>query len=264
MGSYDIQQVCLNGHQITDMYRKYPENKKNHCTICGAETLIKCPTCDKEIPGRYMISATVSSNTIAVIPSYCNNCGVEYPWTNSANKLRQAIIVNSLNKAMQEFQSKENKSQEAILHIEQICSRFHLVVKQLRERHNSRTTLDIEDEYDVQDLFHALLKLFFDDIRAEEWTPSYAGKSARVDFLLKSEQVIIEIKKTGKSLGVKELGDQLIVDIGRYKVHPDCKTLICFVYDPEGKITNPQGIEKDLSHGFEGFPVKVFIIPKGY
>ena len=56
-----------------------------------------------------------------------------------------------------------------------ICTRFHLVARQLRKRHDDRSTLDISDEYDVQDLLHSLLCLFFDDIRSEEGTPSYAG-----------------------------------------------------------------------------------------
>jgi DNA-binding sugar fermentation-stimulating protein len=62
----------------------------------------------------------------------------------------------------------------------------------------NRNTIEIEDEYDVQDLFHALLKLYFDDIRPEEYTPSYGGSASRVDFLLKDEQIIIEIKKDSK------------------------------------------------------------------
>jgi hypothetical protein len=67
--------------------------------------------------------------------------------------------------------------------LEKICRRFHHVVRQLRNRHESRSTLEIEDEYDVQDLFHALLKIDFEDIRPEEWSPSYAGKNSRTDFL---------------------------------------------------------------------------------
>jgi hypothetical protein len=80
-------------------------------------------------------------------------------------------------------------------------------------------------------------------------------------FLLKDEQIIIEIKKTRKGLGAREVGEQLIIDTQKYQVHPDCKTLICFVYDPEGKIANPRGIEKDLSKDFNGLPVSVFITP---
>lgn len=114
-----------------------------------------------------------------------------------------------------------------------IFSHFYKVARQLRCRYENRETLKIEDEYDVQDLLHALLLLYFDDVRAEEWTPSYAGKSSRMDFLLKNERVVIEVKKTRQGLADKELGDQLIIDVDRYKVHPDCKRLICFVIADE-------------------------------
>ncbi|WP_428841298.1 hypothetical protein [Bradyrhizobium barranii] len=50
-----------------------------------------------------------------------------------------------------------------------LAERLHAVVRQLRERREERPTLQVEDEYDVQDLFHALLVLHFDDIRKEEW-----------------------------------------------------------------------------------------------
>lgn len=82
-----------------------------------------------------------------------------------------------------------------LLCVENICQKFPLVARQLRQRHGGRETIEIKDEYDVQDLFHSLLKLHFDDIRAEEYTPSYAGSASRVDFLLKKEKLVIELKK---------------------------------------------------------------------
>jgi hypothetical protein len=150
-----------------------------------------------------------------------------------------------------------------ITKIERFCNRFHLVATQLRARYDSRGTIEVEDEYDVQDLFHAILKLEFDDIRPEEWTPSYAGKASRVDFLLKKEEIIIEIKKTRKGLTGKEVGDQLLIDIQRYRMHPNCKYLICFVYDPEGRIPNPKGIENDLTKSDNGVEIITIITPKG-
>ena len=151
------------------------------------------------------------------------------------------------------------ESKDKVLHI---IEKFHLVARQLRDRYDSRETLDVSDEYDVQDLFHALLYINFDDIRAEEWTPSYAGKCARQDFLLKEENIVIEIKKTRHGLSSKEIGDQLIIDIARYKSHPNCNTLICFVYDPEERINNPIGIEKDLTSENEELNVIVKIIQR--
>lgn len=141
-----------------------------------------------------------------------------------------------------------------------IFSRFNRVARKLRSRHSGRNTLEVNDEYDVQDLLHALLTLYFDDIRDEEWTPSYAGKSARVDFLLKKEKTVIEVKKTRDGLGDKEVGDQLIIDVDRYKTHPDCNNLICFVYDPECRIGNPDGLMNDLNEQHKGF-VKVIVEP---
>lgn len=151
--------------------------------------------------------------------------------------------------------------QKPLDHVCILCNRFHLVARQMRSRHDGRVTLDVQDEYDVQDLFHALLHLYFEDIRPEEWTPSYAGASSRMDFLLKKEQIVIELKKTRKGLGAKEVGEQLIVDIEKYKTHPDCKILLCFVYDPEGIVANPSGIENDLSGDHENLQVVVMIRP---
>jgi len=81
-----------------------------------------------------------------------------------------------------------------------IFDNFHDVVKQLCTRHDNRPTLSIDDEYDVQDLLHALLKLYFKDIRDEEPVPNFAGASARIDFLLKNEQIGIEVKNKRDSM----------------------------------------------------------------
>jgi hypothetical protein len=155
----------------------------------------------------------------------------------------------------------KNPQEDALEKIELIANRFHTIARQLRQRHGNRSTLTINDEYDVQDLFHSLLRLFFHDIRDEEWTPSYAGGASRIDFLLKQEQVLVEIKMTRPGLKAKDVSDQLIIDTDRYRVHPDCKMLVAFVYDPEGYINNPRGVEGDLSGVKNGIPVKVIIAP---
>jgi hypothetical protein len=145
--------------------------------------------------------------------------------------------------------------------LDRIVRRFHGVAVQLRSRHSDRPTLDIQDEYDVQDLMHALLRLDFDDVRPEEWVPSYAGSASRTDFLLPQIDTVIEIKKTRPGLNAKAVGEQLIIDIARYKKHPQCRRLVCFVYDPEGRVANPTGIENDLNQGDHGIEVKVSILP---
>jgi len=143
-----------------------------------------------------------------------------------------------------------------------VIERFHLVARQMRERHSSRASLEINDEYDVQDLFHALLMIFFDDIRREEWTPSYAGGASKIDFLLLEIETAIEIKKSRNSLTTRQLGEELLIDIAKYQTHPQCRKLICFVYDTERIFTNPRGVEADLSKLHNELAVVVMIVPR--
>src|SRR5271165_2074110 len=143
-----------------------------------------------------------------------------------------------------------------------LAERFHAVVRQIRKRHGSRSTLDVADEYDVQDLFHALLTIYFGDIRKEEWAPSYAGGASRMDFLLPEIEAVVEIKMMRPTLSTKQLGEQLIVDIAKYKAHPACCTLFCVVYDPDGRISNPRGVENDLRSEDNRLVTHVMIVPK--
>lgn len=145
--------------------------------------------------------------------------------------------------------------------VEEILSRFHAAAIQLRHRHGDRATLDVKDEYDVQDLLHALLRTRFDDIRAEDVSPSYAGGSSRIDFVLKASGIGIEVKFPTASLRDAKIGEQLLIDIGRYQAHPDCRVLVCFVYDPNHYLRNPAGLVSDLSKEHGNLAVHVSIFP---
>lgn len=145
--------------------------------------------------------------------------------------------------------------------LESLLDSFHAFARQLQKRHANRSTISFNDEYDVQDALHAILKLHYADVRSEEYVPSYAGKCARTDFLLKVEAMIIEVKMTRKNLRDKEIGDELIVDIERYQEHPNCGHLICFVYDPQGLLANPRGLKNDLESKERSMGVTVVISP---
>jgi hypothetical protein len=142
-----------------------------------------------------------------------------------------------------------------------LAERLHKVVRQLRERREERPTLDVNDEYDVQDLFHALLTIHFDDIRTEEWTPSYAGGAARMDFFLPEIETVVEMKMARATMSTRQLGEQLIIDREKYKKYPGCRTLLCIVYDPEGRVANPRGVENDLNEKTDQMITRVMIVP---
>ena len=42
------------------------------------------------------------------------------------------------------------------------------------------------------------------------------------------------------------LGRFLDVDVARYKEHSDCQALVCFIYDPDQHVGNPDGLKYDL------------------
>ena len=168
-------------------------------------------------------------------------------------------ILNAFNEIEQPSTSKND-----IQNLENIFYSFQKISNQLKRRYSKRETLIINDEYDVQDLLHSLLHLYFEDIRNEDWVPEYAGGKSRVDFLLKNEKMIIEVKMASENLQDKDIGDQLIIDVAHYKSHPDCKKIICFVFDPKICINNPTGLKNDLERLSEngGVEVRIFIQPQ--
>jgi hypothetical protein len=143
-----------------------------------------------------------------------------------------------------------------------LCRRFPTFADTMRTRQRGRTPFVITDEYDVQDLLHAILRLHFDDVRPEEHTPSYGGNHSRVDFLLPRERMIIEAKMTRNGLAQKEVINQLLIDVGRYSKVGGVDTLVCLVYDPERHCSNPKAIESDIENSGGRLKVKVVVCPQ--
>jgi hypothetical protein len=255
----DAYQICLNGHPITNHYHDLPDSRRKYCLECGAETTHTCLKCHAEIPGGHQYyrrpvtsqarpgrgpSGTWDFTSLGPVPPYCEECGGAFPWTERAKAVATPSDPTPLES------------------LERLCQNFHLVALQLRDRSRDRPPLLMEDEYDVQYLLGALLPIFFRDVRTEEWTPSYAGGASRMDFLLKGVELVVEVKRSRPSLSARELRNELIVDAACYRTHPDCKTLVCLVYDPEDQIANPEALMADLSGQRDGLDVRVWVVPR--
>ncbi len=140
-----------------------------------------------------------------------------------------------------------------------LCRRFTLFVERVQNRQRGRAPYEIKDEYDVQDLLHAILKLHFDDVRPEEHTPSFAGNASRVDFYLPAERIMVEAKMTRNGLGQKEVTD----DIARYSKFDGIDTLVCLVFDPDRRCKNPDSVENDVQGTGSRLTVRAIVCPKG-
>lgn len=162
------------------------------------------------------------------------------------------------------------KAHDVKLHVEQgtldilrrVCARFHLVARQLRLRKEYRPTLEINDEYDLQDLFYALLRLQFDEVGTEDWSPAYANGARRTSYLLGWDKTVVVVKQTRSGLSSKDLAEQVAADKVHYSARPNGTTLLCFIYDPEGRVGNPRGLEADLTSTEETYRVEVIVAPK--
>jgi hypothetical protein len=75
--SFDIAQICLNGHACNASFEEFPEFNETHCTDCGERTITQCESCGAEIRGRYRYNLSASF----AVPHFCRQCGEPYPWT---------------------------------------------------------------------------------------------------------------------------------------------------------------------------------------
>ncbi len=151
---------------------------------------------------------------------------------------------------------------DVLTRIRNICTTFHGVVRQLRERSEGRPPFEVEDEFDVRDLLRALLHVEFDDVVPEEWTPPNAGGSTQADVIVQPVGVVIVSTKTRRGMGASEVTDFWTAAAKRYTGRADCKSLFGFIYDPEGRIGTPRRLEADLMSTDTRGKGEVHILPK--
>jgi hypothetical protein len=226
----DVMQVCRNGHVITDQLRSCPESAQSRCDRCGAATLDRCLTCGRELPGAIAVPG-LRPVGVRQPPHYCPTCGAAFPWT-----LRQ-----------------RPPKKESLLVLEGVLRRLPRVIRQLRVRHGDRPPFRVLDEIDLEDLLRALLPLHFDEVRPEVRTPRYAS-ATRTDFLLPAEGIALAIKFPRPDMDVPTLLEQTREDAVYYQREKKCRTLVIFVYDPEGALRErclPEAIAAEFAPELE-------------
>jgi hypothetical protein len=101
MGVYDVAQLCLNGHIITEHHNRYPQFRQKFCQKCGRETIHQCTHCGTPIRGDYYVEGFIGMGQEMEVPSFCLACGKPYPWTTGRILAAQALAeeVGGLNDA---------------------------------------------------------------------------------------------------------------------------------------------------------------------
>lgn len=78
---YNKQQVCLNGHIVTNFGTTNPEDLKKFCSECGESTIMACPKCQSVLRGAEIDPDVVVIGFGTPPPAYCPECGTAFPWT---------------------------------------------------------------------------------------------------------------------------------------------------------------------------------------
>jgi len=120
---------------IERIFGKGTRHSQDFKDISYSLSIFSTGTPDSEFEAAYRRGV---STAITVIESFVDE--IEEYWKEESDET-QAVELGAVEK------------------IRQVIGRFHQVACQLRARHSDRPTIEIEDEYDVQDLFHGLLKL---------------------------------------------------------------------------------------------------------
>lgn len=137
----------------------------------------------------------------------------------------------------------DNEKDENIL---EILNNFYLFLETLLERKPHKRggiqqeqleTLKIKNEYDVQHLLYACIKLLYPMARAEVSEDTGYG-TVRTDIFLDADHVI-EVKCTRENMKLKKLIEEIEADM----VHYSAGNIYFFLYDKEKIIGNPMAFK---------------------
>jgi hypothetical protein len=130
-----------------------------------------------------------------------------------------------------------------------VINGFPAAASVLSKRQRGRTPFIIEDEYDLQDLFHAMVVPLISDLTPEDPASKVAGKSSRLDFISRSCRLGVELKHVKSKRHANEVREEILVDQGTYFQHPAVDSVVTFVFDPGSFIPPDQrpSFEADLS-----------------
>lgn len=147
--------------------------------------------------------------------------------------------------------------------VELLCRRLPQAARILANRsRNGKSPYEIRDEYDVQDLLHALLRAYLKYSVQEDPLPKIAGaKSSRVDISIQELGVLIEVKYVHGPEDQKRLFEEYSQDLVLYAQWPHLKTLMYLIYN-SSDLRDAEAFEKLTSFqeiGGKRFDVRVVL-----
>lgn len=114
-----------------------------------------------------------------------------------------------------------------------LCERLPQAARILCNRQRKdKASFEITDEYDIQDLLHALLRGYLKHSVQEDPLPKVAGtKSGRADISIEDLGVLIEVKYVHGPQDQRRIFEDFSQDLLLYTEWPHLRTLVLVVYN---------------------------------
>ena len=129
-GGWDIAQICIQGHLVSEGVGAFPEHRQAYCRSCGSGTVWSCGSCDEAIRGALMLGVGVSQYKV---PGHCHGCGSPYPWTATRVEAMREL-AHELDGLSSEEQEQLAESFEELMtdtpRMELMATRFNRLIKQ--------------------------------------------------------------------------------------------------------------------------------------
>ena len=137
-----------------------------------------------------------------------------------------------------------NKSVENVL---LALADFMECVRYLNTRRTTETILSLNSEDAIQDAIYLMLRPWIPDITPENPTDKIANRYVIKDFLIPSIKTVIEVKYIRDRKHGKDIAKEINDDIETYRYHPNCTSIIFFIYDPEAVIPDQLKLKQHIS-----------------
>ena len=143
----------------------------------------------------------------------------------------------------------------------QLCRRLPATARVLANRDRKKPPFEIEDEYDVQDLLHSVLRAFLKSAVVEEPLGKVgAVRSGRADLAIEDLGTIVEVKYARGPRDQVRLVEEFAQDVQLYVKWPHLQYFIYYVYN-SGDLRDPEALERlSGDREVEGKRFRVFVI----
>lgn len=144
------------------------------------------------------------------------------------------------------FAGKKEEAPDADLAlVERLCTRISNAARIIGNRQRKgKQSYTIADEYDVQDLLHAVLRAYLKYSVQEDPIPKVAGtRSSRADISVQELGILIEVKFVRSPEDQKTIFDDFSRDLVLYTSWSHLKTLLYVIYN-SSDLADPEALQK--------------------